>query len=134
MTGACKLCGRQVDAPSEAFIRNLDPTSPEGLRIDLDVFAAYMWLHISQNHPSQTNEGVDHQRRAAKLYALRWAAIAAELRPVETQLRSEMVMGLAVITAFAADPDQYSPGTPDSDGSGSNVKKSDKNSSRRGLN
>jgi len=79
MTAKCQLCQALIESNFAA-----PPTEDaEGRQrmelIEYDRLSAYMWLHISEQHPDQTQEGILCQQRAAKLYAMNWADVDSEL-------------------------------------------------------
>lgn len=122
---SCQLCGFQLFGPPQAETHGIEAGSEQGKVIDYDALASHMWKHISDRHPEQMNEGIMQQRRAAKMYAMNWANIAAELEPVRVQHRAQLLMALTVTTQFEAAPAVAS--SPSSEGAGSNEKKSERN-------
>lgn len=137
MTGMCQLCGRMVEN------NYVQPEENEHYRaIAFDRLAAYMWLHISQDHPNQAAEGTLQMQRAAKLYALNWTTLPEDVKEEAIAWRTEFVTRLSHTTALQTDfaedrrfggatgSGSGSASTSSSDvPSGSNVKKSERNSS-----
>jgi hypothetical protein len=140
MTAVCQLCGATVHGKPVAETHGVDPASPDGQMLDYDTLSAYMWLHISENHPNQVEEGIMQQRRAAKMYAMNWATIPGALEATRRQHRANLIIALSVTTQFAGDnttaPDQDaaagaagSASEPVASSGGTNEKKSFRNAS-----
>lgn len=127
MTARCQLCDAVVVSHFEPeLILSVDQQMAQ--LQEYDQLSAHMWLHISDRHPQQTEEGILCQRRAAKMYAMNWATTDAELGPVKVQWRQALLLKLTVTTQFTGGNAQADAATdsPDSssDGFGSNEKKS----------
>lgn len=128
MTARCQLCGEVIQG---RYVENATPTAltPEQEEQQklwaYDSLSASFWLHISDNHREQMEEGMLVQRRAAKLYAMNWADHADEMIPVKQQWRQHMLIAMSVTTRRVGDapPDQAA--TPEA----SNAKKSERNAS-----
>ena len=130
MKATCQLCGEAVHGRDIAELMGKDPATLEGQVLDYDALSAHMWLHISERHPNQMEEGIMQQRRAAKMYAMNWATIPGELEPVRQQHRANLLIGLTVTTQFAGDQAAApAAGSAESPGDGSNEKKSVRNTS-----
>lgn len=127
MKATCQLCQWPVTAPERAATMGIDPESERGRLIDMDGLSEVMWLHISDYHPNQTSEGIIHQVRAAKLYAMRWAKIEPQHEETSKALRAQLVIGLSVVSEFAGDRQDGA----DSNSSDAGSSGSAKNSSRK---
>jgi hypothetical protein len=103
MTAVCQLCKATVQGPAVAEANRVDPFSEDGVYLDYDALSAYMWVHITDFHPNQVEEGIMQQRRAAKMYAMNWANIAPELESVRQRHRATLLVGLTVTTEFRGD-------------------------------
>jgi len=126
MKATCQLCKAIVIAPPNAEIRGIDPESQQGRLIDMDALSAIMWLHISQTHPNQTGEGIIHQQRAAKLYAMRWATLEPQHEETSKALRAQLVIGLSVVSEFRGDRQETADSSSPAGASGSPKKSSRK--------
>lgn len=94
MTATCELCGVTVMGKYVA----IDPDDTRQRQAEYDNLAAHMWLHICDFHREHMEGGILCQRRAAKLYAMRWALTGAELVPVEREWRATLLV-MMVTTA-----------------------------------
>jgi len=94
MTAICELCGVAVTG---AYLAE-DPDSTIQRQWEYDSLAAHMWLHITDYHPEQVEQGILCQRRAAKLYVINWARTPAELEPVRQEWRAALLV-MMVTTA-----------------------------------
>ena len=114
MKATCQLCGVEVEGINPELIATM--RAADGLvtnssllqvppdrfvaLIEYDSLSAHMWLHISDHHRDQTEEGILCQRRAAKMYAMNWATVedTPAMAELKTQWRSEMLIKLATTT------------------------------------
>lgn len=127
MKANCELCGQLIQS------RHIPGMEPEDVELfkSYDSLAAQMWLHISNSHRNQTEEGIVMQQRAAKMYAMNWAVIAPELEQARRHYREQMLLRMASTTEFHGDRQAggaaavASSGADSSDAS--NVKKSSRN-------
>ena len=98
MKATCQLCGQLI---ASRHIPGLETQDVELFKA-YDSMAAQMWLHISNSHQNQTQEGIMVQQRAAKMYAMTWAD-APELDEIRRQYRAEMLMRMATSTEWEGD-------------------------------
>jgi hypothetical protein len=129
MKAICILCGQHV---TSKHMPGLLPAETEEL-LTYDSLSAQMWLHISNSHPSQMQEGILNQQRAAKMYAMNWAT-APELDELQRRYRAGLLIRMTITTEFKGirQAEAAAPGAePDADPSGdaSKSKKSSRNAS-----
>jgi len=118
MTARCQLC-------SVTVLSNYAPMDPEDDReklIEYDRLSAYMWLHISENHPMQVQEGILVQQRAAKMYAMNWAdtepaqLLTVSGEDVKRLWRSNLLMAMSVTTRAEDAPADQAAGEAEAPG------------------
>lgn len=129
MKVTCGLCGQIV--VSKHLIGLLPAETEEQLQYDS--LSAQMWLHISNSHPNQMQEGILNQQRAAKMYAMNWTQPAPELEELQRRYRATLLMRMTVATEYQGDrqADALAPAGAAADPSGdeSKSKKSSRNAS-----
>lgn len=92
MNARCQLCGDVI----ESQYTPVDPTDAREMLMAYDSLSAHMWLHISDHHRSQMEEGMLVQRRAAKMYAMNWADHTEAMIPVKQEWRQHMLIAMTV--------------------------------------
>jgi hypothetical protein len=111
VTTKCQLCGALIEGkyfPADG--------SPQQLLRAYDSLSAHMWLHISDHHREQMEEGMLVQRRAAKMYAMNWADHSEAMIPIKQDWRQHMLIAMSVTTRREDDmpaADQTAAGSPD---------------------
>lgn len=126
MTARCQLCGAVIESRyvAEPILSEWDRELSRFQ--EYDQLSAHMWLHISDHHPNQTEQGILCQRRAAKMYAMNWATTDPELDPLKLAWRQTLILRMTIttMTENQADAAVSEGDSSSSDGSGSNEKKS----------
>jgi hypothetical protein len=120
MKARCQLCGDVIESK---FIPR-DPNDRNEMLMAYDSLSAHMWLHISDTHRPQMEEGMLTQRRAAKMYAMNWADHTDEMTALKQEWRQHMLIAMSVTTRAATAEDQAA-GSID----GSNAKNEARNAS-----
>lgn len=112
MKALCQLCGATVEAgPGAASLLetiqapDTEPATRHQLELIVyDRLSAFMWLHISEHHQHQTEEGTLCQQRAAKMYAMNWADASADpgtdIQRLQRDWRAQMVLKLSTTTRY----------------------------------
>jgi hypothetical protein len=122
MQARCQLCGTVI----HGGVFNIEDET--GQLMAYDSLSAHMWLHVSDHHRLQMEEGMMAQRRAAKMYAMNWADHTDEMIAVKQAWRKHMLLAMTVTTRHEDQVPQAQPAS-DAAADGSNEKKSARNTS-----
>ena len=125
MKTRCQLCGDLI----ESQYIPVDQTDERGMLMAYDSLSAVMWLHISDSHRDQMEEGMLVQRRAAKMYAMNWADHTDAMIGIKQEWRQHMLIAMTVTTRAEGDVPSDDQAAAAGGAAGSNEKNEERNRS-----